>query len=360
MNLKVNWKDFDPERLVQTNIEKRTITPKPDPTKSAADQPKPIDEQSIPQMYRYQTFDDKGNVTGEVVSELCVELPKITSPDGIKTEKGKGSSILCHFDQNDKDVKDFCENFCENYLKILFKRLFTHRGHISSISSITDPNHIAGSIKPILFRQRDPNTSELVPGKNPTKYFKLIDFGEPGSFKQRQTPFVEPIIDPVTKKPKIVEWDILRNVRMQIIPLIKFKLYHRSKIQLEATMISAVLVGLEKSGTENRQMDTCLQISQDKLIMESLELQLKNIRLAVKGSDNTSDKNDNSSTTEPPKTVAPLPTPQLPTPSLSTPQLPTPSLPTPVQSNFTKPPSIPGIPMNVPNLANIMANGPTN
>jgi len=347
MSLKVNWKDFDPERLVKTNIEKRTITPKPDPTKPN-EVPKPIDEQWIPQMYRYLTTDVKGNKS-EVIGELCVELPVITSSDGIKTEKGKGSSILCVFDQNKEDVKDFSEKFCVSYRNVLLERLFTCRGHMSSIAGAENTTEIKGSLKSLLYIPTDPNTNQPIAGKNPVKYFKLIDFGE--GFKRRETQFTEPSIDSVTGKPKVIEWDILRNVKIGFIPLVKFKLYHRSKVMLEATIISAVVVSIEKSGMDNRQIDTCQQISQDKVIMESLERQLKNIRLAVKGGDLSSkeDKKNNSND----DTSSKSETKTAPDSSSSSSSSSNPPTVNP-QSNV----KIPGIPFTVPNINNLMAGGP--
>jgi hypothetical protein len=373
-NLKVKWNEWDPNRMPKTNLEHKTITPKPDPNKPG-ETPLQIKEQNLSFAYKYPIKDNNGHPI-EVVGDFYIEFPKITAPDGIKTEPGKGSSILCHFDQTRPDIQQFISTdpnnpgFCHTFRNLVLERLFENRGHISSISNAESVVEIRGSLKSLLYTVTDPNTNQPVPGKNPTKYFKLLDFGQPGTFNRRESQFTEPTIDPETGKPKVIPWELLRGVKMDIIPLIRFKVTHRSKIILEAMMVSAVVVSIEKAGSSNLQLDTCNQISQDKVIMESLERQLKNLRMAKE-----SDKKTQTSDTQ--KTNVPSnPTTQTNVPQLSAPPSvvqnnnPQPNVTQNYQQNFPPLPAqsipvnpiitnIPGIvPGSIPNLSAIMAAGP--
>ena len=108
-----------------------------------------------------------------------------------------------------------------------------------------------------------------VKGKNPSKFLSLINYGEPGSFKRRETLFNYPVKD-ANGKPKKIDWQYLEGVNMSFIPNIHFKkVYIGSKITIQTEVQSAVITKINKIGDLTSQTSTI-----DNLIESNYDLTL--------------------------------------------------------------------------------------
>jgi hypothetical protein len=120
---------------------------------------------------------------------------------------------------------------------------------------------------------KDPDTQEVVKGKNPSCYLKL-KYAEYGN-RVDKTLFTD-------RKGRSLDWSLLENVDMKFIPLVKLeKLYiGGGKIRLQMKCTSAIVTSIVPKGSVSPQMRTIKRLQQDHEANELFERQLEAIREA--------------------------------------------------------------------------------
>jgi hypothetical protein len=216
-----------------------------------------------------QVLYDYGTETKRSVTEFKVELCKLTSAFGIQVKdaqngSGKDYSIMVKFNTANDEQKACVDFFDQLYIEC-GKLLFPVRGTVKlpgfNASSIELME--ATGLKPPVYRPRDETTNELIPGRQPTMFFKLFKRGkEPNVI---QTLFVG--LDG-----KAIPWDLLIGSEIEFIPLILVKrMFFGTKNSIQMEMLSAVVTSLKAVNSETNQTDTIEEIiAHDPMALENV------------------------------------------------------------------------------------------
>ena len=265
----VNFKDFKIENLIIGQIAKKTAKQDPSAT---------YFEASL--SYKYEKTINGSKVF--TIDDFYLEFPELTSNGGIVKKENPNSgkidaSIFSSFDLSNEDINEFVKQgsllepdergvIGKIYYACL-RAVFEGKSAISSLSRIQREDVLEGSFSPLLYWQMD--DQGIVKGKNPSKFLSLINYGDPGSFKRRETLFNYPVKD-ANGKPKKIDWQYLEGVNMSFIPNIHFKkVYIGSKITIQTEVQSAVITKINKIGDLTSQTSTI-----DNLIESNYDLTL--------------------------------------------------------------------------------------
>jgi len=250
----VNYKDFKIENLIIGAIEKKT---------SKKDQSAVYYQCTI--SYKYEK--NVNNKIVYVIDELFLEFPEITSNGGItkkenQNEPGKfDASIFATFDISKEDVNDFVKQgsllepdergvMGQIYFACL-RAVYEGKSSVPSLARQQREDVIEGQFTPPIYWHMD--SQGIIKGKNPSKFFPLVNYGQPGTFQRRETLFTAPYKDK-NGKPVKIDWNCLEGVVMNFIPNVHFKkLFIGSKISLQMEIQSAVVTKLNKIGEQTAQ-----------------------------------------------------------------------------------------------------------
>jgi len=293
---KVNFTKFNPANLQKTAPVQKQSAPKPVDPNNPDGEKKPITYYNIPFQYKYTVLDKSGKERS-VISDLYIEGPEI-SCGGILT-KGNSASVFATFDMKDPDIRQFVnypsddthddemtEEQREQAKTSTMSEIYEHtlntcwdnRGAVGL--KITKKEFMPGVVSFPIYYKRDDITSQPIRGRNPSKYFGLLNFGKPGSYNRRETIFTA-VDDTIEEGYRIMPWDELKNVEMRIIPLIHVgKIYvGGGKASIQMTIVSAVIKDIVPAGSISNQKDTIAEIRKDTVLVNHLKKQLETLKL---------------------------------------------------------------------------------
>ena len=283
---KVSYRDFDPTNLVKTPPQQKQSQPKVDPNNPNAP-PQPITYFEIPLSYRY-TIKDKDGSEKNVIADLYIEGPELFTPGGINSKDMNGKavhSIFTQFDLQDPEILAFVgtdverPGTMERLYRVVIDRLDEAKGAVG-LGRMQHKMMIEGVTTYPIHWPRDATTSQVIVGKNPSKYFSLFSYGQ--GYSQKRTLFCAPITD-TDGKATILDWEMLRGVEMKYRPLFHFKKIYigggKASIQFDIT--SAVVTHIVKANTESNQTDTIETLKRDDNLTKSLRDQIAALNLAL-------------------------------------------------------------------------------
>ena len=283
---KVSYRDFDPANLVKTPPQQKQSQPKVDPNNPNAP-PQPITYFEIPLSYRY-TIKDKDGGEKSVIADLYIEGPELFTPGGINSKDMNGKpvhSIFTQFDLQDPEILAFVgteverPGTMERLYRVVIDRLDEAKGAVG-LGRMQHKMMIEGVTTYPIHWPRDATTSQVIVGKNPSKYFSLFSYGQ--GYSQKRTLFCAPVTD-TEGKPTILDWEMLRGVEMKYRPLFHFKKIYigggKASIQFDVT--SAVVTHIVKANTESNQTDTIETLKRDDNLTKSLREQIAALHLQL-------------------------------------------------------------------------------
>jgi hypothetical protein len=283
---KVSYRDFDPANLVKTPPQQKQSQPKVDPNNPNAP-PQPITYFEIPLSYRY-TIKDKDGGEKSVIADLYIEGPELFTPGGINSKDMNGKavhSIFTQFDLQDPEILAFVgteverPGTMERLYRVVIDRLDEAKGAVG-LGRMQHKMMIEGVTTYPIHWPRDATTSQVIVGKNPSKYFSLFSYGQ--GYSQKRTLFCAPVTD-TEGKPTILDWEMLRGVEMKYRPLFHFKKIYigggKASIQFDVT--SAVVTHIVKANTESNQTDTIETLKRDDNLTKSLRDQIAALHLQL-------------------------------------------------------------------------------
>ena len=283
---KVSYRDFDPANLVKTPPQQKQSQPKVDPNNPNAP-PQPITYFEIPLSYRY-TIKDKDGGEKSVIADLYIEGPELFTPGGINSKDMNGKavhSIFTQFDLQDPEILAFVgteverPGTMERLYRVVIDRLDEAKGAVG-LGRMQHKMMIEGVTTYPIHWPRDATTSQVIVGKNPSKYFSLFSYGQ--GYSQKRTLFCAPITD-TEGRATILDWEMLRGVEMKYRPLFHFKKIYigggKASIQFDIT--SAVVTHIVKANTESNQTDTIETLKRDDNLTKSLRDQIAALNLAL-------------------------------------------------------------------------------
>jgi hypothetical protein len=275
---KIDYKAFEAARLQKTPPQQKQSQPKLDPNNPHAP-PAPITYYEIPISYKYVIEKDGQNM--EVIGDLYVEGPELFSPSGINTKEMSGRpvhSIFTQFDLQNPEIQGFLSLDQTNpgmmhrlYLAVL-QRLEECKGAVG-LGRMQNANMLEAVTTYPIHWPRDATTSQIIVGKNPSKYFSLFSYGS--GYGLRRSLFCAPL-DDEQGKPQVLSWDLLRGVEMRFKPLFHFKKVYvgGGKASIQFDISSAVVTHIIKANTESNQTDTIAALKSNDSLTNNLREQI--------------------------------------------------------------------------------------
>lgn len=273
---KINWKDFRPENLVFGDVEKK---------EAKSDASAKYTAFSIKYKYTVTTKDGK---TLTVIDDFNMELPPCISKNGIQSKINEKSgkretTIKANFDITDPEIPKFADSGSFDDLESMgvmgqlkyacTQYMFQNKTKFeTAVSNAKKLESLEGYLDPFLYL---PAEAE---GKNPSKFFKLMEIGEPGSAGRREAIFNYPGKDEKGNYKKI-NWDILQNSYMKVIFCLHIRqVYIGSKKQIQANVKSGVVIDLKACADEDTQGETIeSEIEKDGSLQAKIEETMKAI-----------------------------------------------------------------------------------
>lgn len=183
---------------------------------------------------------------GHMEDAFRMQLPKVQC-SGIKPNKYRPDTFVINvrFDR----TNEMCQMFMERFPQVFQSTceiLYTQR--MAAKMKFFDPKvPEASKFRNPLFYPPDPKTNEPQLDQDPFMQIKLIRAGTPPN--EMKSLFTD-------LKKKEIDWDLLKNVSLTLIPLISLeKIYLGSNPSLQIKLISAVVCGVRKHGKETMQED---------------------------------------------------------------------------------------------------------
>ena len=290
----VNFRNFKIENLIIGSVQKKT---------SVAD--KSATYYEIPLSYKYERCINGKNAF--IIDDLYIEFPELTSNGGIikkiNEKSGKTeASIMASFNISDQEINEFTKQ--GSYLeedergtigKIYYSCLdaiFEQKGQIPSFSKTQKVEFLEALVTQMIYWPTD-DQGMIVAGKNPVKYFNLINQGEPGTKNRRETLFNYPSKDDNGKIKKI-SWECLENVKMKFIPNVKIpKIYIGQKASIQVKIESAIVTEINRIGDISSQTETLERLMESRPdISKSIEESLNSIKQILEIEPNKSENKE--------------------------------------------------------------------
>jgi hypothetical protein len=347
----VKWNEFDPSRLIGGPIKSGESQPKPDPNDPKKTKTVKF-QYTIPE-YEYDVVNKTTNEVTKCIGPLRIQLCPITSNRGLNTKIGMSgyekTSIFCKLDMSDPNVRSMCSmgeeahdlpdgmwkkfyGWCSDYL-------WDNKSNIEIVKALPQKPLMAAIFGfPLSFKMTDEGK---ISNNNPTRYFEVKSFGKVGSSDHSGAVFTVPkVIGTVAGKPvyEKLDWNLLSNVKMKFIPMVKFKrIYIGTKASMQMYIDSAVVLDLKPASEDDSFDDLLGEYSKDAKIVSTIDSQLDALRARLNVSNAVEEKKEEvveeevvvptksleslSLTPAPevslpkPATIAPLPTAQAPLPT---------------------------------------------
>ncbi len=221
-----------------------------------------------------------GTETEPVISDFFLELPEVkatglrlkeentTGKNGSYVKKSYSQMIV--FDLSDPEFK--------NESQIAINKLDEAHAKACQLLSIRkgkvkmhdfDPNRPGGMFKSPVYRPRDEESGDILPGRNPSLWVKLRNY------RNNKTLFTD-------LNGKVVDWSLLSDVDITFVPLLHIeKIYIGSKASLQVYLASAIITKIVGVNTETKQMSTLERLKQKKAgLADAVEAQLAELRMA--------------------------------------------------------------------------------
>lgn len=298
---KIHYSQFDENKLIFPNTTTKQTKPAPDPNNPSA-APVSYEYFEIEMKYIYDDVDINGNPT-QVVEEFNVEGCECYTNYGItiKEKNGiKNASVLAYFDLTKPETQDFVsfddiitqtpegpkshKSFWSKFYNAVTNYLFSKRGNFTYLAKISTKAGFEGVFPYPIYYQKDKATCEIIRGKNPSKYFDLINFGEEGTPTRKESEFTIPAppgsVDnlgkPVYKQ--VVPWKILKQEsgnKFSFIPLLKMNklTITKSGVSLKTYATTGVITDITRSSFGN-QDETLQNIQKDASKLNSIQNQV--------------------------------------------------------------------------------------
>jgi hypothetical protein len=267
---KVNWRDFDPKRVLDVSAPDAKQT---EQTDKESGEKKQITYYTFPLMYAYPVKLSTGQLM-DVNGPLVMELPEMISPGGITAKKFDGRtaySMRFILDLTKKEMRELTSDGTQTWtnadgsvetlkpgaLHLLYERcidvVYPNRGVLKKPTR----DGLKELIRDIVAWPTDKKTAERIKGSNPSLYIPVSHFVKDGRLIY-QTPFINPVDD------SKMDWELLTSANVTGIPCIKFKnIYAGSKASVQCELKSEVVTGLAPSEAVASQSDTTEAIRRD-------------------------------------------------------------------------------------------------
>lgn len=291
MSYKIDYTQFNPALF--SKVEVATKTSKPD-----AKNPNGVPYREIVPEYTYTQILPDGQEV-QRVAELIFETPPLKCIGGVKIKPnqngGKQASIFTSFDLSDPAQRAFAgpepTSFFSKLTLAAKQMIVSQWGKAFPGQPFQSIETMGGSFSPILHQKTDSTTGMVIEGKNPTKFFSLTYYGEPGDSKHREAPFTLPLPpgDDTKILPEVIPWDILQHADFTVTAAVKFRrIYIGAKASVQLEVISGVISEIKPSSLVEIQRDTASRLGGDASLIERLHAQMAAIRgEAVKKSEDT-------------------------------------------------------------------------
>lgn len=259
----VDFEDFKVENVVQGSLEERPI-----PESNSK-------YRQLPIQYNYGT-----DIKPEI-DDLYLQLPTTTSTGvredvDAKTQRVKYSCMLRF--KNIDETHQKCIEIIGQLHKKCAEFLYSIKGQIGFYDF--NPKAPGGMFKNPIYFPRNKTTGDVIPGKDPSFWLKLI------TYSGGKTLFTDLNQNPVS-------WNLLKNVNMKFIPLVKFeKIYIGTKASLQCKLQSAIILEVHQAGTQTRQIKTIEKILKNQPnLAKTVEKQLAELQMEKQ--DNLMDNSNN-------------------------------------------------------------------
>lgn len=291
--LKINHTEFDPSKILDSPFVPKKSQARNDPATG-----KPVAQTSFDVMdiqYEYDVYDKQGNKTTSV-GPFYVELCEVISPKGIEVKPNLNGvdtpSLFCTFDLREPDAYECVKHgiegdistagFFKKLYNVLALRLLTPEAKkVSSLKSMKTLEGISGVFKyekTMVYEPLDSVTGEPIEGKNPSKFFNLVNQGKPGTFARKETIFNAPCRDDKTGDFVIIPWDVLlAGVEMKHKPLLWIKRLHigSTGVSIQMEIVSSVVTSIVKAGSVSGQKDTLADMEKNSAVSNAIKSQIE-------------------------------------------------------------------------------------
>lgn len=206
----------------------------------------------IPLQYNY------GTAEKPELKDFLVECPELPSPTGIVNypQNGKDSwGIMVTLDSKNPIIKEFV-----NVLTGIYVTAGIHLSKVKGAVKIAefDPrNPSATGFKSPVYYSRDKNTGDIIQGRDPSFFLKLIKYGK-GAFETK-TLFTEINIE--IKVP----WELIQQAEITLVPLLHIeKIYiGGGKASLQIKTKSGIITSVRGKNASSSQIATSKKLLEE-------------------------------------------------------------------------------------------------
>jgi hypothetical protein len=288
----IKHESYNPNNMVKSSLDSKQSKPRIDEKNPQAGA-QSVSYQVTSMQYEY-TVKDKDGKECKIVGPLAIEGPELVSKTGITTKLNasgfESASLFTTFNLLDPEVKSFCslgEKHCgltEGFWQLIYKwcldRIWELRGQIPTVQRLPAKEALLGMFAYPIFFARDPSTSEVVSGANPSKYFNLMCYGKSGSASRKETLFKVPISTGEVagiKQYQTLQWKYLSEVEMVYRPIIKFKQLYigGGKVTMQFEITSAVVTSAVPVNSTSAQKDTLASYEADSRVHDAIVAQIE-------------------------------------------------------------------------------------
>ncbi len=235
----ISYTAFSGERVAYTQPEKQGIPKK--------------EGQFYHQIPLFYNYGSKGQIT----DGFKIEGPEMTSNLGIQSRADETDSskitwsVMSYYSQQDPKQVAFMEIMRAIYkecAEVLFACRFQvgMKGFNLSLpedTGLKNPVHVP----------TDKLTGDVLTGRNPSTFFKLIKSGF-GAMEMK-TLFTDPVGNSI-------DWDMLKGVEMKYIPVLHIQtIYIGVKASIQIKMVSAIVTDVKARNTETTQLSTIRRLN---------------------------------------------------------------------------------------------------
>lgn len=233
----VNYTEVDANNLIGSSPESKTV---PTNVPNQAGQ----SYQQISLSYNY------GTPERPLQDVMYLQMPPVTSNGIIESAQNDGKltyQMYVPLPLSDPEVATFIDKFSAVYHRTA-DILIQYRGPARIPAPTVEVLLMSGLYKNPLYYPKDKNTNEIIPGRSPSIYLKLIKKGA-GPYEEK-TLFTD-------LKGNPIDWKLLYGVDMKCIPLISLPtIYIGNKPSLQVKLVSVIVLEVHPRGSQTRQKDT--------------------------------------------------------------------------------------------------------
>jgi hypothetical protein len=218
---------------------------------------------------------DYGTPESPLIDNFYLQFPVVSSSgimEKLDEKTGKRSySMYIPLPKSDEAVKTFLDKFSQIF-RSTADIIFKYRGQCKVTAQTVDMMIMAGLYKDPVYYPRDKATNEIIQGRSPSMYLKLLKRGVGAS--EQKTLFCD-------LKGNPIDWKLLYGAEMKLIPLVHVEsIYIGTKPSLQLKMVSAIVLEVHQRGSQTRQMSTIQKIvSENPDSVTALERQIAKLAM---------------------------------------------------------------------------------